>query len=425
MSAITMTVAIRLQSFARLNVLMVFTVTMSGCAIVTSQAPSREQPPSGMLYHLPKAVLPIELVAKGGALELRVQPSKQIADPQQRYLLKNPTNVFASNNVKVEWDSNGLLLSKLTMDSTDQSLNVLKEVAKAAVGLAEAAGAEGEVILASGDFDPDFDAWEGTNAVVMRDLHLALKRQLGQWADQCARKDAKKEDKPAPENCEMASQFIPDLDQGKPILQVSAVPMGGKQDVPAADCSIGLCYRGQQPFVLGLEVAGIFSRRTVQMLPNQSPAIALSLDSAPFVKTEYTVEFQGNGALKSVDTKRPSSALQLVSWPLDLYKAVLSATSELITLRIGAKTNEVDLAQKELDTVKALQRIADEMEAFNKGKNKTEGAGGGGGALMSIPLGRMKADPGGSLFPDGKVPTVQACRPGQPCPGGATSAVGR
>lgn len=84
----------------------------------------------GMLYHLPKAVLPIELVAKGGALELRVQPSKPIADPQQRYLLKHPTNVFASDNVKVEWDSSGLLLSKLTMDSTDQSLNVLKRGGK-------------------------------------------------------------------------------------------------------------------------------------------------------------------------------------------------------------------------------------------------------------------------------------------------------
>lgn len=71
-------------------------------------------------------------------------------------------------------------------------------------------------------------------------------------------------------------------------------------------------------------------------------------------------------------------------------------------LRIGAKTDEVNLAQKELDTVKALERIADEREAFDEGKNKTEGAGGGGGALMSIPLGRMKADPGRSLFPMGR-----------------------
>jgi hypothetical protein len=155
------------------------------------------------------------------------------------------------------------------------------------------------------------------------------------------------------------------------------------------------------------------------MLPNQAPAIALSLDRAPFVKTEHTVEFQATGTLKSVDTKRPSSALQLVSWPLDVYKAVLSATSELITLRIGAKDNEVKLAQKDLDTAKELKRLADEMDEFNKNKSRPESAPASAGsrALLSIPLGRVKIDQ--RLLPgndgaEGTKPKVD-CQPGTPC----------
>lgn len=407
-----------LDGSIRVVTVLVVAAGMSGCAIVTSHKPIPTAAPSGMLYHLPKAVLPVELVSRGGALELRVQPSRQVADPQHRYLLKHPTNVFASDNVKVEWDTSGLLLSKLTMDRAEETLNVLKEVAKGtAIGRAEAAAAAGEVILAAGDFDPDLGASEGTNARLMNDLHAALRRNLDQWATQCARKDLKPEDKPDPVNCAMADQLSPRLANKESVLQISAAPMGGApvEGAVVADCTVGLCYRGQQPFVLGLEVKDLFSRRTVLMLPNKSPAIALALDGAPFVKTEHTVEFLANGSLKSVETKRPSSALQAVSWPLDVYKAVLTATSELITLRIGAKDKEVALAQKELDTAKELKRLADEMEAFNKAKNKTEAAGPGSGssALVSIPLGRAGGN-AGSLLPT--TPTGD-CKAGEPCPG--------
>jgi hypothetical protein len=405
---------------------------LTGCAIVGSQSPDPNTPPSGLLYHLPKAVLPVELVARGGALELRVQAPRQVVDPQQRYLLKHPVNVFSSDNVKIDYDTSGLLLSKLTIDSTDETLAVLKEVARAsAIGRAEAAEAEGEEVLASGDFDPDVAFDIGGNAKLMSSLHLALQRHVGQWTAQCARTDIKDDkDKPAPENCAMAGKLAPKLARGESPLRISAVPMATlqkttekKPDALLADCSIGLCYRGQQPFVLTLEVGDLFSRSTVLMLPNLSPPIALALDRAPFVKTEHTVEFQANGTLKSVDTKRPSSALQLVSWPLDVYKAVLSATSELITLRIGAKDNEVKLAQKELDTAKELKRLADEMAAFNQGKKEAAGAGAGSRALLSIPLGRVKGSQMNGALPDMPAPKAD-CKPGDPCTAAAAAPTG-
>lgn len=409
-----------MKTAIRWSALTTLAIHLGGCAIVTSHAPDPSVSPSGMIYHLPKAVLPVELVAKGGVLELRMQSSKQVADPTQRYLLQHPTNAFASDNVKVDWDSSGLLLSKLTVDSTDQTLAILKEVAKAtAIGRAEAAAPASEVILAAGDFDPDLGPFQGSNLVLMNDLHNALGRQLAQWNNQCTDKTLKPEEKPASENCSMANDLLPRLGR-EPILKITATAVGTPATGLKADCSIGLCYRSQQPFDLGLEVSGYFSRRTVMMLPNQSPAIALPIDRAPFVKTEHTVEFHGNGMPKSVETKRPSSALQAVSWPLDVYKAVLSATSELITLRIGAKDNDVKLAQKDLDTIKELKRIADEKAAFDKANGKPEAAGdvGSTSAVLSIVMGRAMPAP---LLPDHPSPEIPApraqCRPGEPCAG--------
>jgi len=167
------------------------------------------------------------------------------------------------------------------------------------------------------------------------------------------------------------------------------------------------------------------------MLPNKSPAIALPLDRAPFVKTEHTVEFQADGSLKSVSTKRPSSALKLISWPLDVYRAVLNATSELITLRIGAKDAEINLAKKELEAQKEFKKINDELAAlqnplpdFAPTPKRTT-------TLLSIPLGRAKVD---EILPDnqskvknsGDMSNQQvSCKPGDPCPSIQKSAGGK
>jgi len=393
---------------------------MQGCAIVGSYTAESATPQSGTLYYLPKAVLPVQLVAKGGALEFRVLPATLVRDPAHRYLLKHPLNVLASDHVNFTFDESGpKLLKKIDLDSTDETLNVAKEAAKgAAIGRAESAAAVGEEILAEGSFDPDFSDTEGSNGRLLEDLNAALYRYVHRWEEQCGRKDIKEEkDKPAPENCALATKLLPRVKGGDRILRISSVPMGegARSGNVVADCSVGVCYRDQQNFEIGLQVDGLYSRREFLMLPNKSPAVALPLDRAPFVKTEHAIEFQADGSLKSVSTKRPSSALQLVSWPLDVYKAVLSATSELITLRIGAKDNEIKLAQKELEAKKEFKKINDELEALKDKVKTSESAGysAGTAAVLSIPLGRAKADQRSALLP-----TQQAgCKPGEPCVG--------
>lgn len=425
-----------LTAFIRLVPISAVVIGMQGCAIVGSYTADSTTSPSGTLYYLPKALLPVQLVAKGGALEFRVLPPRLVRDPQHRYLLKHPLNILASDNVSIDYDESGLkLLKKVAIDSTDETLKIAKEAATGvAYGRAEGAPVSGEEILADGEFDPDISDDTGSNARLMDDLNFALNRYVQNWTEQCARKDIKEEkDKPAPENCLMANKLMPRVLNNDRILRINSIQMG--EDPPpekmVADCSVGICYRGQQRFELGLEVSGLYSRRAFLMLPNKSPAIALPLYRAPFVKTEHTVEFQADGSLKSVSTKRPSSALQLISWPLDVYKAVLSATSELITLRIGAKDNEIKLAQKELEAQKEFKRIDDALAALQKMDPEKAPTSERTTTLLSIPLGRAKVD---QILPDnqskvknsGDISNQQvSCKPGDPCPGIQKSAGGK
>lgn len=392
---------------------------LHGCAIVGSRAPDAATPPSGMLYHLPKAVLPVELVDADGALELRLLAAKQVADPAQRYLLQHPINALSSDNVKVEFDAQGLLLSKLTLDSTDQTLAALTQLAKAgAIGRAEAATA-GEVVLASGDFDPDPGA---DNARLFSDLHEAMARHVGRWERQCQAKPNE-----APERCSLVARLVPRLGTAG-LLQISATPLGAvvKGDgaanaamPPPPDCSLGVCYRSQRPYQLRLAVDGEFSRSTVLMLSNGAPAIALPLERAAFVKTEHTVEFNGNGSIKSVDSKRPSSALALVSWPMDVYKAFMQSTGELIKLRIDYNSDAQKLAQNELDTAKEMKRIADEMETLRNAKDKKEASGSSSNALLSISMGERNKSAGSLLIENPQAPAGPT--PGQPSAGAGSN----
>lgn len=439
-----------LQARFALAVLSVLSASaaLTGCAIVSSQALGTGQPAQGLLYHLPKALLPIELVATSTSVQLRMLQPKLVADPAQRYLLTHPHSPMSSDNVKVEFDDSGLLLSKLTMDSTEQSLDVLKAVAKArAIGRTEGAN-DPEVVLASGDFDPDDGS--SANQRLVEDMNDALQHRVALWAAQCVDKTGPAEvcplvsmlkphaapvaaapaasapSKPAELLLRVSAQRLQPATQAERAPGVSGSPLTEADSMPA-DCRVGLCYRSQQAFRLRLAIGGAFIRETVVMLPNQSPPIALAMTRAPFVKTEYTVAFNGQGQPKSMDTKRPSSMLALVSWPLDVYKAVLQATAELVQLRIDDHAKAKALAQSELDTAKELKRLQDEMKAF---QNKTPESAGAGTTLLSIRLGAPT-----NLLPDGgdagKPSAAGAasgaastpCTAGQPCDGNTTGGV--
>lgn len=350
-------------------------VLSSGCAVVQSSHERTADVRRGMVYMLPKALLPVELVEADGVLMVRVKPAQLIGDPTQRYLVSHGANAFSSDDVKIEVDPATGLLSKITATAEDQSLAALGELVKAgAVRKAESGTAGSEVVLFSGLLDPDAGYGpDQPNGRLTAGLEQALLARLQARASACEGST----DDACKEAARLQGPLLAAARAGQALVVVRATPLkddagsgrpaapaATQAEAPSAPCDQGVCHRALQPFVVELAIRGVQQQSTLVLLPNGGAPIALPLDRAPFVKTEYTVEFD-RGQLQSVHTVKPSSALALVKWPLDIYQSVLEATATLIQLRIGANTKEVELAQSQLDMAKELKRIREEMEKLN------------------------------------------------------------
>ena len=108
-------------------------------------------------------------------------------------------------------------------------------------------------------------------------------------------------------------------------------PAKGDHPLSAVDCGTGICHRGLIPYKIDLEISGLFKRSDVIQMPNGAPTLVLPLTRAAFVTTKHDVVLK-EGRVESHAIVRPSSTLQVVKTPLDIYEAVLTATSKLITL---------------------------------------------------------------------------------------------
>lgn len=372
---------------------------LSGCAIVGSRTSNDPQARIGIPYMLPKALLPVELVEAEGVVMLRLLQPKLVGDPKASYVLRNEASAFSSDDVKIEVDVATGLLKSVKAYSTDETGAILKQLAvSTAVGRAEKAAGDGEsaeTVLFSGYFDPGDD-----NKDLLKDLTERLGRRVQQLRAEC--KDLKK-DTP---QCKAdgtsklpVAAFEPPLEVNISAQQLGAteVEAAGTRSAPAVDCGTGICHRGLLPYKIDLEIKGLFKLSDVVQLPNGAPTLVLPLTRAAFVTTKHDVVLK-EGRVESHTVDRPSSALQLVKWPLDVYEAALTATSRLITLRIGANADEVKRAQSELDTAKALKKIQDELEKMNQGKSERGAAGNvrfsgpsERGALIALTLGERSA----------------------------------
>lgn len=385
-------------------------VLQSGCAVVQSRHESTAEARRGMVYMLPKALLPIELVEADGVLMLRVMPAVLVGDPAQRYFVSHRASFLASDDVKIEVDAATGLLSKISATAEDQTLAALGELLKAGtVRKAESGSAGNETVLFSGLLDPDSGyGADQPNGRMVAGIAQALTARVEARAAECRKTPAAA----CADALRLGEQLLTSSLARQPIVVVRASPLAafaaGDLRPPAgasvasdavapalasaAACDEGVCHRALQPFVVELAIPGIQQQSTVVLLPNGGAPIALPLDRAPFVKTEYTVEFSG-GQLQSVHTAKPSSALALVKWPLEIYQSVLESTATLIQLRIGANTKEVELAQSQLDTARELARIREELAKVNAESGTPPVAGtrlGGprrGDALLALELG--------------------------------------
>jgi len=398
--------------------------SLSGCAIVSSTPEPASMQRRGVAYMLPKALLPVQLAESDGLLTLRVESAKLVGDPAQRYFAHNPSNVFSSDEVKIEVDGPTGLLTGVTATSTDNTLAVLKELLKtgAAPHPEGSALSPGETLLFSGVYDPDGevdDTIKSRNEEMVARLQEVVFQRMLLWQEGC------KKDRTDVVKCDTADKLVKALkgtstgDGAVVLVKATALHTGQKSprtngaDNPSADCGLGICHRALQPYQIDLAIKGVFFSSTVVQLPNGGPPIVLPLERAPFVKTEHKVVLQ-SGQITSAENKKPSSALALVEWPLDVYRGILAATSTLIQLRIGYNTDAVKLAESEVNMAKELKGLRDELNTLRQERSSPP-PGGRGIALLAGEIGRRPDNSNKSAAKANAAgqPAVQP-RPGEP-----------
>ena len=347
---------------------------VAGCAsIVGSETGVGE----GVAYMLPHALLPVELVERGGAFALSVKEPLLVGDPTQRYLLRRSGNAFSSDNVQITVNTATGLLEAVKVESTDQVIPALIKLASA--GRAEAADvADDSTLVFRGLLDPAGDV-----ARFNQTLNKAVEEYLAARTSlvACPAATAASDDE-----CQKVQKLKAMVGDRKFAIQVDGET--AKTVKAGANCSIGLCYRINLPYLVTLTGPGGASNTVLASLPNGSPAYVLPVERWPFVKTTHDVKLQG-GVLQSVTTDRPSSALALAAAPVDATKAVLGAVGEVLQLKIDLSGKEKALADAKVAEINA--KAALDKALIDKGGGKAEaaifGARGERGDLVMIMVG--------------------------------------
>jgi hypothetical protein len=310
---------------------------------------------------LPKALLPVELVDKGGAFELSIRAPVVVGDPTQRFVLKRSGNAFSSDHVEIAVDPATGLLNSVGVTADDQTIPALIKLATAKAK-PESADVQTELALVfRGLLDP---SWSSEQiAKFNKKINDTAKSYVAHVTSAAVC--------PEPASTEMCAQNR----KLKPLVGDNSfcVAVNSAGNVPAeadTDCAIGICYRINVPNEVTLSAPGV-SNSAIATLPNGSPTFALPLERWAFVKTTHNVVLQG-GALKSATTDRPSSALALAAAPVDATKAVLGAVGEIVQLKIDLSGKEKALADARVAEVKAKSDL--EKALVGKPGGKAEAA---------------------------------------------------
>ena len=322
---------------------------LPGCAIVSTEqlGAGLNARSEGISYMLPKAILPIQVVDSGGALRMDVLDPVMIGDPDLPLTLRYHPNAFSSDTAKIEIDPNTSLLKTVTLESKDETGEILKKVAQVAFRPESADGAA-ETVVFMGYLDPSAAA---SMKVLGDDIEAAVTAHVTAQRAACSKTQT-----PACATYESLGAKTGAIAAAG--VQLLANTGAGKTAAPAADCSVGICYRSTVPYALSLNLYGQ-KRQTVIQLPNHAPVMALPLGRQPFVKVKHTVALKA-GVLETYETDKPSSALAIVSWPLDVFDAIVTSTSKILQFKIDTSKQSVELEQQLLAAEKALRDIQNE-----------------------------------------------------------------
>jgi len=342
-------------------------IIQTGCAIVSSSKlnpDSAQETKVGIPYMLPKAVIPYQVVASGSQLRIDLQTLAYVGDSSQVFALTYKPGHAATDSVKIAVDPATSLLKSVSLDSKDETLEILKKT----IATIRAEAAEAEVVLAQGVIDPgSADSISAAQRVIKKAAATHLKVHKAKctkaMTDGCDEVLAQSEDVTVDIGVSL-------LDAGSQAVETAGAvkvqtnDLGFKASAKAAssnvDCTVGICIRSTLPYEVSITALGRRSAALVQ-LPNHGPVTALQLSRYPFVKTTHSVILK-NGMVEQYDVTKPSSLFALVSWPLEVFDEIVTTTAKIIQLKIDTSKNDLKLQEQMVAEAEQRKLLKDRLE---------------------------------------------------------------
>ncbi len=307
-------------------------VTLGGCATVSTgrQAESNGR---GISYHLPQGLLRVTVTDAEGTISVLVAGPVMVADPSHRLSTVIHRGTISDDDVTIGVDAKTNLLSSVAVTSEGRLDDILESAVRTAVAL-QGSNTEGGRVVFEGLYRVD----QLTQAET--DANRALREH---FADLCtpmpAAVAAGGTETAAQRRCReleragarSGNPVSIAMDQAPPVLRAG-------DTVDLRPCQRGVCYRPLVPARVSLTFGR--SRQTQPMLfPDETQIIAINLLSGVFAQQKYELKFT-DGVLTSYMQNSRSELVGLVSLPLTIVKAVISAPGQLLGARQTAAASE-------------------------------------------------------------------------------------
>lgn len=332
-------------------------LALGACSVVTSESlngPLNTLPEAhGVYYALPMGLIDITLSVEPdlGHFRLDFGVEKYVADPRQRFVMQYKPLPNYSDIVEIKVN-NRSLISSVDATTEDQTGNIIVELAKifhGFGGLQSAPVPNGYVAIST----VTIDASDTAKLAEAAEFLNRRARVFAQAKREVACNGLTEEQITAEIHraCALYTRLMrPKLRLVK--LGVEAPPP--IQVTKPADCTVGLCYRVKEPYIIRYAVDGAPGTQLVY-LPNKAPLIELDVRRALLVQKIQKIVFDNNGFLQSASVKKDSELLAASMIPLN----ILTAVSTALPIRLTIQQKQVEAAQKQLALVEAQQSLAE------------------------------------------------------------------
>lgn len=375
---------------------------LSGCSTTAVESVHVTSTPSSItntsgLYYLPKALFRIKLErtesfsvcekkrdASGN--EVAIDPAHQVKelvdvsfslsyldkvivpDPDYAYTIAYDESVWSSDKLTVDVSDDGLL-DRIHFKAEDTTDKIVLQVVELAEQAAKAFISFGEV---STSVTAASALQSGETCILARIEKDDPKIDLTASFDPLSRREIDHVNSAIKQRIQSDKLYL-DIQKSRQPITDKSFPLA-----PANECSAGICYRPAEAFDLVLFTNNAEYDRTSIIIPTKDKIVGIPISRATFVEKTTTIDFEG-GLLKQVDITKPSEALEIVSLPVEILKAIVAIPAELIQLKIDTTNKEKTLLdaqsshiETQLKLLEAQEKLLEKQQEIIEKNQKTE-----------------------------------------------------